>query len=510
MLPSDNLYSNSPQLEVGVALLLTLSMINESAALSPFQLTYLPAHVVNHMSKHVTVRCAHEDDNEQSQLQDVSRIRMLKKTSSDDWQLLAELRDNEDSPTTYINVSVTAKISSNIRESFMEIVWPVATLATFGTYRCDVIGFDKKTFLVTSEVTSEVSLLEESVTASDMLGMFIETKDELQQLDDRERSLEEDFEGLDKELSNVGDQVQHQAVDVSRLEHDMNEIHQALTNVRQYAALLKEDISSLKSEVNSAQNLATVVDNLNTDLQYVKTEVSSLGGNPSRSTSTVASGFSVLMSWPAGRFALLQPKTGCPVDLTFFGGSDKYWQIHTQSSPVHSNMDKYSDVLSPNTITSNKGNNFLTLRFCEANGILNTGAWPLGSYCVNGLVDVQCPAGFEQGEVNLDGEDLYPVTEYTSRSVYNSGENVTFCCMKSGDVSSPMTLPTLSSFLLYRHGGQCQEVAGMGVTEESFDVTIEAEKDINNQVLSGKTPDVDLIWNGALVRSFYLCYYTPV
>ena len=37
-----------------------------------------------------------------------------------------------------------------------------------------------------------------------------------------------------------------------------------------------------------------------------------------------------LTQWPGGFYALLQPKTGCPVDLTFFGGTHKFHKIHTE------------------------------------------------------------------------------------------------------------------------------------------------------------------------------------
>ncbi|GFN85148.1 hypothetical protein PoB_001165400 [Plakobranchus ocellatus] len=112
-------------------------------SLPPFDLTFTPAHVVRHVTRDVKLLCAHQTD-DPTQLQEVSWIRMLMKTSSG-WGLLAEQRDNEDEPQSTYNVSVSARITKDIKDTFLQITWPVATEDTFGTYRCDVIRFQKKT-----------------------------------------------------------------------------------------------------------------------------------------------------------------------------------------------------------------------------------------------------------------------------------------------------------------------------------------------------------------------------
>ncbi|GFO47889.1 hypothetical protein PoB_007439400 [Plakobranchus ocellatus] len=103
-------------------------------SLTPFDLTYTPAHVVKGLTRNINLLCAHQNDN-QSQLQEITRIRLLKKTASV-WTLLAELRDNEDEPQTMFGGTVSAKISPDIRETFLQITWSLATEETFGTYRC--------------------------------------------------------------------------------------------------------------------------------------------------------------------------------------------------------------------------------------------------------------------------------------------------------------------------------------------------------------------------------------
>ncbi|GFN85123.1 hypothetical protein PoB_001162900 [Plakobranchus ocellatus] len=77
-------------------------------SLTPFDLTYTPAHVVRHVTRDVRLLCAHQTD-DQTQLQEVSWIRMLMKTSSG-WGLLAEHRDNEDEPQSTYNVSEAVRL----------------------------------------------------------------------------------------------------------------------------------------------------------------------------------------------------------------------------------------------------------------------------------------------------------------------------------------------------------------------------------------------------------------
>ncbi|GFN85143.1 hypothetical protein PoB_001164900 [Plakobranchus ocellatus] len=106
-------------------------------SLTPFDLTYTPAHVVRHVTRDVKLLCAHQTD-DQTQLQEVSWIRMLMKTSSG-WGLLAEQRDNEDEPQSTYNVSVSGRITKDIKDTFLQITWPVATEETFGT----ALGMDR-------------------------------------------------------------------------------------------------------------------------------------------------------------------------------------------------------------------------------------------------------------------------------------------------------------------------------------------------------------------------------
>ncbi|GFS27584.1 MACPF domain-containing protein 2 [Elysia marginata] len=494
----------SSSLRAAVLVLLALSFIDQNEALTPFQLTYVPAHVVRHMTKQVSIRCAHEDDSQVSSLQDISRIRLLKKTSDlSGWQLLAELRDNEDKPKAFINVSVTANIDEDIRQNFIQIVWPVATGETYGIYRCDVIGFDRNTFLNKAEVTSEVSLLEENVTTTDMLDMFLETKDEMHHIEDDTHHLEDDIQLLNYRVGNITQQVQDQGDKLSQLDGNVDTVSKSLNLVSDDVSVLKRDVGTIKSEMDSVDENARKIDLLNRDLESARRDMTSLGSPTG--TPPTSGRLSLLMSWPTGRFALLQPKTGCPVDLTFFGGNNKYWQIHTESS-VSGSRNAVSDILSPKTLSKNNGNNFLTLKFCEANGVLNTAAWPSGSYCINRVYGVPCPYGFNEGEVSMDLEDTNYISEYTARSVHRNGQKMAFCCMSSGYASTVITLPTHSPFILYRRAGRCQEISRMAVTQET--IIVDTENSGNQDSKSGTYPDLDL--TGGSTIKMYLCHYTKI
>lgn len=444
------------------------------------------------MTTSVYVRCAHEGHTV-SQLQEISRIRMLRRSFSG-WQLMAEIRDNEDNPKTYANVSVTAEINRSIRRSYMQIVWPVATKETFGLYRCDFIGFDKTNFENTVETTPQVMLLEESVTTIDMLKMFLESKQELHEIENEKKHLEDDVQNVDKQLTSLTKQVGTQGKEVTKLKTDMNTAQQAAAVVTDDAANLKVNMLSLKTESSN-------VDKNTKKINYLEDTMESLRKGFTEDP------LDSFVFWPEGKFALLQPKSGCPIDLTFFGGGSKYWQIHTESSPYSNNRNSHSQAFLPGTLFTDNNNNFATLKFCEANGLLNTGLWPSGSYCINKLLDFSCPAGFETGEIQLDVEDTNPVTDFTSESVVG-GRSLLFCCMTSGDTSTSITLPTRSPFLLYRRGNQCQRVGGMNATDET--IVIDTENTVNRDHKIDNWPDVDIHKSGDSIMTIHLCLYTPI
>ena len=452
---------------------------------------------------------------------------MLKKSTSG-WQLLAELRDNEVKPTAHIDVSVSATISSNIRETFLEIIWPVATDATFGIYRCDVVGFDSKNFAITTEMTPEMALLEENLTASDVYNLVVETRDEVHHLENDTDHLEGGLGDLEERLTNLSEHVHGQGGEVSQFGDDVDAIRQILDSVTVDFALLKGDVASLRRENDLViENTKNINTSLARNVESVKEKVDSIAADQVESVSKIeddmnentrkfdgltkdvetlkekVDSIAILFSkpfWPEGKFALLQPKDGCPVGLTFLGVGDKYWQIHTESSSGSATKNAFSDALPPNTVSKVNRNNFLTLRFCESNISFSKRSWPSGSYCINKIEGFNCPAGLNQGYVHFDEEG----TKHVRASKMN--HYFYFCCMTSGYSSNAITLPTHSPFLLYRRGGQCQQVSGMNVSEET--VTVDTEKSNNDDGESGSVPDVDIHLYGHTVVTLHLCYYT--
>ncbi|GFO47890.1 Apextrin-like protein 1 [Plakobranchus ocellatus] len=102
----------------------------------------------------------------------------------------------------------------------------------------------------------------------------------------------------------------------------------------------------------------------------------------------------------------------------------------------------------------------------------------------------------------MDLENTNLVRDFTSQAT--TGSALYFCCMSSGSAQTPISLPTRSPFILYRLGGQCQEVAGMSVSLET--IHIDTEDSANNDLVSGASPDIDISDDNP--TTIHLCYYT--
>ena len=212
-----------------------------------------------------------------------------------------------------------------------------------------------------------------------------------------------------------------------------------------------------------------------------------------------------LTQWPGGFYALLQPKTGCPVDLAFFGGTHRFLQIHTESQSSSDPSDSHSSAFLEMTAFRVDSKNFVSLEFCEVNRQFNTASWPRGSFCVIKLFYKPCPTGFSSGHVSIETEN----SDFSGAGRNNVVDTleypiIQFCCQNSSPAEVPIQLPTDSPFLLYRYGGVCQKVQGMSVSEEF--IRINTEDTFNTDELGKPHPDVDQ--TGISVIKFNLCYYT--
>ncbi|GFO38223.1 Apextrin-like protein [Plakobranchus ocellatus] len=398
----------------------------------PFHLTVTPKRVINDITKNVVLRCeGNASVAGYSTVKKIDRMKILKMTASDKWELIAEQNYTGSAVVKNPKISVSGEIDSNVAAaSFLEIQWAVAEDETFGTYKCDVRGKDENdNFRV--ELTSEIELQQSEMTTDDIFALLLKTK---------------------------------------------NEIESAITkNVN--------DISALKALKASKQR------NVGLDKDLLKNEF--LLRNKT-------------IAWPNGEYALLQPDTGCPVDLAFFGGNSGYVRIHTESNDGRSANNLHSqNHLSPPVLTKSDSKYFLYLRFCVVTRVFSETSWPDGAFCVH-MKGGNCPAEFSQGKISLDTEDHQNSDMHGGNVPFSKPSELLFCCKNNADPLVPISLPTESPFYLYRYGGQCQKVRDMDVMPEF--VEIDTENYFNKDYKVGNVPDSDLE-RDSLVR-IELCYYS--
>ena len=397
---------------------------DSSSLTSSFQLTFTPSVIKRGITTNVSLLCEHGGQR-LSQLGEVSRIRIMKQSGSD-WDLLVQKKIANSTSINDINISVMGKVSQNVNDTYLEVSWAQASEDTFGTYRCDVIGLDRK-LNTHMESTGQVKVLEQPVTTNDLLTLLLQTRKE-----------------------------------ITEMTKDTN----------RHLDILDREIAGLKDQALTQDSVA---------------------------------------AWPEGDFALLQPRSGCPVDLTFLGGDASYFVIHTESSSDSKNQNLYSKGMPLSTVTKlGPSAQLFTLRFCEAKRAFNTNRWPRGSYCINKMPGKPCPSGFDEGSAILDAEDTNTTTDLRGSVITEFGDRakLEFCCRNSGSSRYKMHLPTHSPFILYRKGGTCQPIYGMKVSEEN--IVIDTEDSNNGDEFVGALPDVYLVGQTAKPVRFALCYYTKL
>ncbi|GFO40264.1 MACPF domain-containing protein 4 [Plakobranchus ocellatus] len=116
-------------------------------------------------------------------------------------------RDNEDEPQSTFDVSVSRRITKDIRETFLQITWPVAT---FGTYRCGVIGFEWKTHGSVTEVASEVVIWKGEVTVEDMMDVFKYWSDKLARVEAARDKLTGNMNTFNESFKSCGERIDFQ------------------------------------------------------------------------------------------------------------------------------------------------------------------------------------------------------------------------------------------------------------------------------------------------------------
>ncbi|GFS16112.1 apextrin-like protein 1 [Elysia marginata] len=174
----------------------------------------------------------------------------------------------------------------------------------------------------------------------------------------------------------------------------------------------------------------------------------------------------LLVTWPAGLYGLPQARSGCPVDLAFYGGDTGY--VRFQVEPV---IDEFHDkfhLAAPIMENTNKAS-FFSLHFCVVTRTFSSALWPDGSYCIH-QKGGSCPQTFHITVSNMTGDfDLASYNSTYGGSLPDLGPTV-LCCKDSGSPSNSIDLPTETPFYLYPYGNVCQQVRNMDVIPENIRV----------------------------------------
>ena len=429
---------------------LALSKENANRLVRPFELTVTPTHVNRFASKSMNLRCAHNSSAETKMVR-VFRMRILKKSESG-WKSIADQRDMLD-PVVEGDMTVVSSISDDTADAFLEVYWNNVSEDNFGVFMCDVMGFDAE-FVTMTENSYEIDFQESDAPDEFFVNLSKETRE---QITDLKESTDEEMLLLKRRLRGL---------------------ERSAIAFRAKQIIFENNFRRVELKQNSCQNRLAALETFQ----------------------------SSLTQWPGGFYALPQPRDGCPVDLAFFSGAHRFQKVHTDSDNLENSLDSHSSVFLPSTSVLADSKKFFTLELCEATQKLNTASWPSGSFCIHKLKHKPCPWGFMHGHVFIDTEDNRFSSEGRSNAAYTDRNvQLYFCCQGSRSASTPIQLPTASPFLLYRHGGECQAVQGMRVSEEHFQ--LDTEDDDNADETSGGHPDMT---RGRTYMKFHLCYYTKL
>ncbi|GFR58616.1 hypothetical protein ElyMa_000035600 [Elysia marginata] len=121
---------------------LTSPVQNGSDRSIPFQLTVTPSLANRYTPKNMSLRCE-SNRSVLNTFTQIFRTRIVKKSLSG-WDLIAEQRDNEDSPTVVGNIKATGNTKGALSNVFLEISCNSTKPDCFGIFRCEVIGSDVK------------------------------------------------------------------------------------------------------------------------------------------------------------------------------------------------------------------------------------------------------------------------------------------------------------------------------------------------------------------------------
>ncbi|XP_059174019.1 uncharacterized protein LOC131954399 [Physella acuta] len=458
------------------SLLLLTSHLSSAAA--SFLLTTSSSKVQVGFTKHVTLDCSYWGDGGSSPIQNVTEITIFR-INNESLEVVEKFSDAFSTPTPGGHDAtrvVTGKIGPLV-ETFLKIVWPIATGDTPGSYRCDVSGDSNPSV----EHSPEVSIQEADVTLSDVVAFLTQESTEVREFctnlvhttDGNIRlKLEEAGQNLTNEITAVEERF---GLELQQLRENQT------AEIRQ----LRADLEALSGGTVS-NNSTCNCDKFQNDLEQLKTRLDYVR---------------ILQYWPEGTYGLLMPETGCPLN----GGAvwdTGYRKFHTESTTTNLDFVEPDSHLKTPIKERNETNNFVYLHFCVSSNRSLGPPWPPGSYCIHSVG--QCPSGSNQGYVYATSEHTHPASTKSGHlPTMNAGLDYTqtfFCCRSDGPASEPVYLPTARPFYLYRYKGECQRVEGMSVSSERLVLDTD---DVNTDVFQNQFhPDGDI--NNWEIE---LCYY---
>ena len=175
-----------------------------------------------------------------------------------------------------------------------------------------------------------------------------------------------------------------------------------------------------------------------------------------------------LLAWPTGEYGLLQPRSGCPVDLAFYGGDTGYIRFKIEApessgfavNTVHDQLN----LAAPIVAKGSRGASF-SLYFCVVSRVFSSAVWPEGSYCIHQRGQ-DCPDSFSS--TTQHGLTGIESNKFAYGGTVPNLNPTQLCCKESESPDVPIDLPTENPFYLYRHGNSCQQVKNMDVTPEDI------------------------------------------
>ncbi|XP_078671354.1 uncharacterized protein LOC144911304 isoform X1 [Branchiostoma floridae x Branchiostoma belcheri] len=161
-----------------------------------------------------------------------------------------------------------------------------------------------------------------------------------------------------------------------------------------------------------------------------------------------------LREWPAGTYGLPMTNTGCPVAANVTWETGSRFQDTAGYNEWSDGLHFPADSFQSSTVRQ---------EFCmKTSTDGGSGEWPAGSYCI--FKKGACPDDFHEGHIIWDDVDVFNDNELSGAvpdGVYDANTEIHYCCREDGSYRTPIRLPIMAPFYLFRHQQECQMVEGI-------------------------------------------------